>query len=79
MGPVPLKEARKRLGDLVRAAERGESTVITRRGRTVARLVPAREPKAKGFPDLTEFRNTIKIKGKPLSETVIKMRKEERF
>ena len=39
MRAISLKEARKHLGDLVRAAERGESIVITRRGRGVARLV----------------------------------------
>jgi len=79
MGPVSMKEARKHLGDLVRAAERGESVVITRRGKEVARLVPAEQERPKGFPDLTEFRKSIKLKGKSLSETVIEMRREERF
>lgn len=41
MSTVTLKEARKRLGRLVAAAERGDSAVITRRGREVARIVPA--------------------------------------
>ena len=79
MGPVSMKEARQRLSDLVRAAERGETTVITRRGRRVARIMPVLEKPRKGFPDLTEFRKSIKIKGKPMSETVIEMRREERF
>ena len=79
MEPVSLKEARRRLSDLVRAAERGESTIITRRGKKVARLVPAGEPKPKGFPDLTEFRRSIKIKGKPLSQVVIDSRREARY
>jgi prevent-host-death family protein len=80
MEPISLKEARKRLGDLVKAAEHGETVVITRRGRRVARLVPERpdEPRA-GFPDLTEFRRSIKLKGKPISRTVIEMRREERY
>ena len=34
------EEARNRLPDLLDAAERGQSTVITRRGRPVAALVP---------------------------------------
>jgi prevent-host-death family protein len=79
MGPVNLKEARRRLGALVKAAERGQSIVITRRGRTVARLVPAEAAPAKGLPDLTEFRKSIKVKGRPLSQIVIAMRDEERF
>ncbi len=44
-----------------------------------ARLVPARQAKQKPFPDLTEFRNSIKLKGKPMSETVTRMRRGERF
>jgi prevent-host-death family protein len=79
MGPVNLKEARRRLGALVKAAERGQSIVITRRGRTVARRVPAEAAPAKGLPDLTEFRKSIKVKGRPLSQIVIAMRDEERF
>jgi prevent-host-death family protein len=79
MGPVNLKEARRRLGALVKAAERGQSIVITRRGRKVARLVPAEAAPAKGLPDLTEFRKSIKAKGRPLSQIVIAMRDEERF
>ena len=79
MRPVSLKEARRRLGALVKAAERGESITITRRGRRVARLVPAEAASAKGLPDLTEFRKSIKVRGKPLSQTVIAMRDEERF
>ena len=79
MGTINLKDARRRLSELVSAAENGESTVITRRGKQVARLVPPKQAKQKGFPDLTEFRNSIKLKGKPMSETVIQMRRGERF
>ena len=78
MGPVNLKEARRRLGDLVRAAERGESVAITRRGKTVARLVPAVEGSGRGLPDLADFRRSIRLKGEPMSRTVIAERREER-
>ena len=79
MGSVSMKEARERLSDLVRAAEHGEITVITRRGKRVARIMPTLEKPLTGFPDLTEFRKSIKLKGKPMSKTVIEMRREERF
>ena len=79
MGSVSMKEARERLSDLVRAAEHGETTVITRRGKRVARIMPTLEKPRTGFPDLTEFRKSIKLKGKPMSKTVIEMRREERF
>ncbi len=78
MGPVNLKEARKRLGSLVRAAARGESVVITVRGKAAAHIVPIEPKPIKQVPDLTEFRNSIKLKGKPMSQTVIEMRGEER-
>ena len=79
METVNLKEARRRLGDLVKAAEQGESTVITRRGKKVARVVPVEKKPLKGFPDLSAFRASTKVKGKPLSETVCDMRDEERY
>jgi len=79
METVNLKEARRRLSDLIKAAERGQSTVITRRGKQVARLGPVEAKAARGLPDLSEFRASIKIKGKSLSETLAEMRAEERF
>ena len=79
MGPVSMKEARERLSDLVRAAEHGETTVITRRGKTVARIAPVEKKPLKRFPDLTEFRKSIKMRGKPMSQVVIDMRREARY
>jgi len=79
MDTISLKDARKRLGKLVEAAERGESVVITRRGRRVARLVPEEKKARCGPPDLTAFRASISVKGKSLSQTVIDMRKRERY
>jgi prevent-host-death family protein len=38
---VPLYDAKNRLSALLDAVERGEEFTITRRGRAVARLVPA--------------------------------------
>lgn len=38
---VSIAEAKNRLSQLVRAAEGGESVVITRNGRPVAQLTPA--------------------------------------
>ena len=42
MEKVQLFEAKARLSELVTRAEAGKETVIIRRGRAVARLVPAR-------------------------------------
>ena len=79
MGPVNLKEARRRLSALVTAAERGESVVITRRGKDVARLVPPAPGPLQPFPDLAEFRASIKIKGRGLTDELLAMRREERY
>jgi prevent-host-death family protein len=73
-----LKEARKNLGELVGAAEHGESTTITRRGRQVARLVPIEKKVSGRLPDLTQFRASIKMKGKSLTDELLAMRNEER-
>jgi len=45
-------EAKNRLSELLRAAEEGRSVVITRRGRAVARLVPAVDKESKGLAEL---------------------------
>lgn len=79
MESINLKEARRRLSEIIDAAERGEATVITRRGKRVARIVPLEPKRRKKFPDLSAFRATIKMKGKSLSQTLIDMRKEERY
>ncbi len=79
MATVSIREARKRLSELVAAAERGESVTITRRGRKVARLGPVAPEGGRRLPDLSEFRASIRVRGKPLSETVIALRDEERF
>ena len=79
MNTVSMKEARERLSELVRAAERGEAVTITRRGKEVARLVPAAQKPLMPLPDLSAFRASIEVKGKPLSQTVIDMRSGERY
>jgi prevent-host-death family protein len=78
MGPVNLKEARRRLSALVTAAEHGDSVPITRRGKVVARLEPAEPKPLKRFPDLAAFRASIKVKGRSLTEELLAMRREER-
>ncbi len=80
MGPINLKEARARLSDLIQAAEHGESTTITRRGKAVARIVPFERPAARNkAPDLATFRASLKVKGKPLSQIVLENRRKARF
>ena len=79
MNTVSLKEARRRLGELVSAAEHGESIVLTRRGKEVARIEPPAPKKGKRLPDLSDFRASLRVKGKPLSDIIIENRKRERY
>jgi prevent-host-death family protein len=79
MDTVNLKEARNRLGALVEAARRGESVVITRRGRKVARLVPVEDRPDTLLPDFAAVRAGVKVKGKPLSQVVIEQRRKARY
>lgn len=78
MAAITVREARRRLRELLDRVGAGEEVVILRRGREAARLVPAgrgRQP----LPDLTAFRASIKVSGPPLSREVIRARKEARY
>jgi prevent-host-death family protein len=76
---VNLKEARQRLGQLVAAAEHGESVVIVRRGKEVARLTAITSGPRRQLPDMSAFRDSIQVQGKPLSESIIDARRDERY
>jgi len=66
MDRVGIYQAKAKLSELVDQAERGSEITITRHGKAVARLVPARprsEPdRAKAFDDLDAFAKTIKAR-----------------
>ena len=79
MNSVNIRQARRRLSEIVDAAQRGESVVITRRGKQVACIAPIPRRPTKSLPDLAEFRASVKVKGKPLSQLVIDGRKVARY
>jgi len=78
MKKVQVNQVREQLAKYLAEAEHGEEIIITKHSKPVARLVAYEEKKPK-FPDMSEFRKQFKVKGKPLSEIVIEMRREERF
>ena len=45
MRTVPATDAKAHLAELLRTVERGETVAITRHGRTIAHVVPARSEK----------------------------------
>ena len=75
---INAREARKKISTLLDLAQKGEEVLILRRGKKVARLVPAENAKRR-LPDLSDFRASIGVKGEALSETVIKGRDQERY
>lgn len=78
MEQVSAKELRNNFREYLDRAEAGEEIVVLRRGKEVARIVPPqREPKQ--FPDLTEFRNSMKLRGESPLESLLKLREETRY
>ena len=71
MEKVQLFEAKARLSELVDRAEAGREVIITRRGRAVARIVPARQGGRRREVDrdaivdeIEAFARTVKVKGR---------------
>jgi len=67
MESVSVYDAKATFSKLVERAEAGRSTAITKRGRVVARIVPAGEPRWDRTAVLDEaeaFRKSVRIKGR---------------
>lgn len=67
MDTVSVYDAKARLSELVDRAESGQATTITKRGRVVAKIVPARAPRwdrAAVLDEAEAFRKRVAIKGK---------------
>ena len=67
MDKLSVYDAKARFSELVERAESGRSTVITKRGRVVAKVVPARAPewdRAAVLDEAETFRRSVKIKGR---------------
>ncbi len=75
---INIREARQNLKSILDRVIAGEEVRILRRGKEIARVVPppARHRRA---PSLKEFRQSIRVTGKPMSAEVIDARKEERY
>jgi prevent-host-death family protein len=79
METLNIRDARQHLSEIVDAAERGESVVITRRGQKVACVGPVGPAADGGLPDLSKFRAEIQTKGKSLSASLVDARQQERY
>lgn len=75
---IGTKELRARLSEILDRVERGERVRIVRRGKPAAEIAPV-VGRVRGLPDLTRFRATIKVRGKPTSRAVIEERRRARY
>ncbi|MFA6009791.1 MAG: type II toxin-antitoxin system prevent-host-death family antitoxin [Desulfobacteraceae bacterium] len=78
MQEINIKEARSRFTAILESATKGEDIIITRRGKPIARLTRINE-NSMPLGSLKEFRTRIDVKGIPLSDTVVRLREEERY
>jgi prevent-host-death family protein len=74
---INVKDARSNLSSLLDKVEAGQEIIIKRRGKSVAKIISHHNDSK--LPNLKEFRASIKIHGKSMSQSVIDARKEERF
>jgi prevent-host-death family protein len=59
MREVQASEAKARLPSLLDAVERGETIIITRHGKPIARIVPEASELDRVIADIEEFRKTM--------------------
>ncbi len=74
---VNIRDARANLSALLDRVETGEEIIIKRRGKAIAKIV---SPQTNCMlPSLKDFRSSIKISGKSMSQSIVDARKEDRF
>lgn len=80
MSTISLADAKARLSELIDRAEAGEEICITRRGKPVARLLPAqRARKAIDMSDMRAVTEQMPEQPEGAAEFVRRMREEDRY
>ncbi len=75
---VSVGEACATLRRLLDQVQAGDEVVVLRRGVEVGRLVRPQR-KTRRLPDLSSFRASIRLRGKPLSQYVLEARRSSRY
>ena len=78
MDSIGIYEAKSRLSELIEKAEAGEVVTITRHGRPVVKIVPAKRSEAvdnsEAVDELIRFSKTIKLKRRLTQRELREMR-----
>jgi prevent-host-death family protein len=75
---VSVAEARQNFKALLDDVSSGHEVSVVRRGQEVARLVPPRRRRQR-LPPLGVFRASIRVAGEPMSQAVVRSRRESRY
>lgn len=78
MDRVNVRQARANLSRLLDRVAAGEDIVLVRRGQDAALLVSCGDT-GRVLPSLAEFRQSLHVNGKPMSQEVTEARQEERY
>lgn len=80
MDSYSLADAKARLSELIDRVEAGEAVEITRRGKVVAKVVPAAPPpKPMDWEALRRLRARMPVQAEGAGEFVRRMRDSDRF
>ena len=78
MPAISVEEAKQSLQAILEKVALGEEVTIVQSGKVVARVVPPLS-KEQRLARSKAFRNSINVKGEPMSATVIRLREEARY
>ncbi len=78
MSKISVEEASRNLKAILEQVAKGEEVILVEKDKPVARLVPP-QSREEWLASMKEFRASLRVKGEPLSATVIKARQEERY
>jgi prevent-host-death family protein len=76
MKTAGIRQARQQLTTILDEVRKGHEVVLTDRGRPVARIVPPLRDSARPLSSRRRFRAGIRLKGQPLSKTVVDERED---
>lgn len=80
MSTISLAEAKAKLSELVERAAAGETVEITKRGKPVARIVPARPPrKPIDFDALRRLTESMPYQEESAGDFIRRMRDDARY